>query len=130
MHPRPSTWRVGEWLYCSDTGHLCSEISAAAEVSLPGQTGRPKTEVVQRLEPKVSSVFEYLLLHPGQVISRQELLDAVWADSVVVEETLTRCISLLRTALRDRSPYQYIETFPKRGYRLVASAAEFNQLPE
>lgn len=137
MQTQASKWQVGEWLYCADTGHLCSQLavaakesSASAPYSLPFvDRTRPQCRDMQRLEPKVSAVFEYLLQRPGQVVSRQELLDAVWAETVVVEETLTRAISLLRSALSDQSPYQYIETFPKRGYRLIANATEFNQLP-
>ncbi|MCZ6655696.1 MAG: winged helix-turn-helix domain-containing protein [Gammaproteobacteria bacterium] len=39
----------------------------------------------------------------------------------MVDESVTRCISQIRKALGDARPYRYIETLPKRGYRLVAT---------
>jgi len=57
----------------------------------------------------------------GEVLSRQYLMQKVWAGTVVNEESLTRVISDLRRALGDdRSQPRYIETIPKRGYRLLA----------
>ncbi len=74
-----------------------------------------------RLEPKVMEVLLQLAGRPGEVLSKNELIDAVWPDSIVGEAALSRCISELRRALGDdaRAP-QYIETLPKRGYRLLA----------
>ncbi len=72
------------------------------------------------LEPKVMAVLEVLLEHPDAVVPRQRLMDRVWAERVVGEEVLTRCISELRTALGDdaRKP-RFIQTVPKKGYRLI-----------
>jgi Transcriptional regulatory protein, C terminal/AAA ATPase domain len=60
----------------------------------------------------------------GRVISRDEVIDAAWQGRFIAETTLTRAIADLRRALGDdqRDP-QYIETIPKRGYRLVAPVA-------
>lgn len=76
------------------------------------------------LEPKVMAVLEVLLEHADTVVSRQTLMDRVWADRVVGEEVLTRCISELRTALGDdaRKP-RFIQTVPKKGYRLLQTPA-------
>lgn len=73
------------------------------------------------LEPKVMAVLRYLAAHPGVVIPREELLEEIWADTIVTEETLTRCVSVLRRVFGDdpRAP-QYIETIRKGGYRLIA----------
>ena len=62
-----------------------------------------------------------LASEPGRVFSKQELFDRVWGLEVVEDVTLSRCISDLRRALGDdaRAP-RYIETLPKRGYRLIA----------
>src|SRR5688500_15291298 len=58
---------------------------------------------------------------PGQAVSREELLAAVWPGVVVGDEALTQSIIKLRRALGDnpKSP-AYIETISKRGYRLTA----------
>jgi len=79
-----------------------------------------------RLEPKVMEVLGVLTRHPGRVVSRDELLDAVWPDVVVTEHTLSRCIYQLRHELgkiggeAGQPDYNPIETLPKRGYRLLA----------
>jgi DNA-binding winged helix-turn-helix (wHTH) protein/TolB-like protein/Tfp pilus assembly protein PilF len=76
---------------------------------------------VVRVEPKVMEVLAVLAGRAGQVVSREELLAAVWAGVVVGDEALTQAIIKLRRALGDdpRSP-SYIETISKRGYRLIA----------
>ena len=60
----------------------------------------------------------------GRVVSKEELIDAVWDGRFIAETTLTRAVADLRRALGDdqRSP-QYIETIPKRGYRFVAAVS-------
>jgi DNA-binding winged helix-turn-helix (wHTH) protein len=75
-----------------------------------------------RVEPKVMAVLLELARRAGQLTTKAELLDAVWARTAVVEAVLTRCICQLRHAFRDdrRSP-RFIETIPKRGYRLVVA---------
>ena len=78
-----------------------------------------------RLEPKVMEVLMALAGRPGQAVSREELLAAVWPGVVVGDEVLTQSIIKLRRALGDnpRSP-AYIETISKRGYRLIAPVGE------
>lgn len=78
-----------------------------------------------RLEPKVMDVLSVLASHPGRVVSRDELLDAVWPNVVVTEHTLSRCIYQLRNELgkigAEQGDFNPIETLPKRGYRLLAT---------
>ena len=73
-----------------------------------------------RFEPVVAAVLDRLIAEPGRIVSRAVLLDSVWGDRVVVEESVTRCVSLIRTAFDDQRPHRVIETLPKRGYRFVA----------
>ena len=74
------------------------------------------------LEPKVMEVLLALAAQPRQVVGKDELLATVWGGAHVVDEVLTRSVSLLRQALGDdaRRP-RYVETIPKRGYRLIAA---------
>lgn len=74
----------------------------------------------RRLEPKAVAVLARLVRADGAVVSKEELLEAAWADRYVTEEVLTNAIYQLRKALEDdaRDP-TYIETIPKRGYRLI-----------
>jgi len=73
------------------------------------------------LQPRVLRLLEHLLERPGEVVSKQELLDAVWADTVVAETSLIEAIKILRQALGD-DPQQptYIQTVHRRGYRFIA----------
>lgn len=73
------------------------------------------------VEPRVMDVLVALAESRGRTVSRQDLIARVWPTDCVTDEVLSRCISLLRRTLRDdpRSP-RFIETIPKRGYRLIA----------
>ncbi|WP_162875418.1 winged helix-turn-helix domain-containing protein [Sphingomonas crusticola] len=76
------------------------------------------------LEPKIMDVLQLLADHPGEVLSRETIIDTVWGRSFGTDESLTRAISQLRKVFGDsRSPPAVIETIPKRGYRLVASVS-------
>jgi DNA-binding winged helix-turn-helix (wHTH) protein len=74
----------------------------------------------QHLEPKVMDVFVYLAKHANELVSRDQLLESVWSKHVAADELLTGAVSDLRRALQDHSDdLKYIETIPKRGYRLI-----------
>lgn len=75
-----------------------------------------------QLEPRHMDVLVELARHADRVVSKQELLDAVWPQEFVAESVLTRAIGELRKALGDdaREP-RTIETIPRRGYRLIAA---------
>lgn len=77
-----------------------------------------------RLQPRQMDLLVRLSSQPGEVIPRDTLLRDVWPHDSVNDEVLSRAIAELRTALGDsaRDP-RYIETIPKRGYRLVADTA-------
>jgi DNA-binding winged helix-turn-helix (wHTH) protein len=72
------------------------------------------------VEPRAMDVLVVLARRAGDTVSRNELIEAVWKHSYVCDEALSRCISLLRHALGDdRSNPRFVETIPKRGYRLM-----------
>ena len=75
--------------------------------------------------PKVIDTLFVLIENSGQVLTKEELIKAVWPDVNVVESGLTRNISALRKALEeDEAEGTYIETIPRRGYRFVAKVTE------
>ncbi|MBX7220971.1 MAG: winged helix-turn-helix domain-containing protein [Blastocatellia bacterium] len=87
------------------------------------------------VEPKAFFVLLYFVENPGRLITKNELLDAVWKETAVTENALTRIIAQLRKALGDDAKVaRYIETVPTQGYRFVASvtkfASESSQAPE
>ena len=74
------------------------------------------------LQPKVMDVLVYLASRPAEPVTRDELLTAVWGERAATDEPLTRVIAELRHALGDDARHpRYIETIPKRGYRLLVS---------
>jgi TolB-like protein/DNA-binding winged helix-turn-helix (wHTH) protein len=79
------------------------------------------THGTAHLEPKVMEVLAALAQRPGEVVEREELLKLIWgARAAVADEPLTRCIAELRRVLGDsRQTPVFIQTIPKRGYRLL-----------
>lgn len=74
----------------------------------------------RQLEPRLMKLLCLLADRPGEVLSRDELMEALWPRVVVNENSLTRAMSELRRHLQDGSDRQFIATIPKRGYKLVA----------
>jgi DNA-binding winged helix-turn-helix (wHTH) protein/Tol biopolymer transport system component len=74
--------------------------------------------------PLTGKAFDTLLIlvgRHGQIVEKDELLDQVWPDTHVTEDSLTQSISVLRRALgEDSTQPQYIATIPRRGYRFIA----------
>lgn len=75
----------------------------------------------KQMEPKIMQVLVYLAEHAGEAVRREDTLDTIWAETVVGDEVLSRCISELRKVFKDnpRQP-RVIETIPRVGYRLIA----------
>lgn len=73
-----------------------------------------------KVEPKVFDVLLYLLRHANRVVSKNELLSAVWQGDAVTAGALTQCVFLARRAIGDTGTSQrMIATVNKRGYRFV-----------
>ena len=105
-NPLRKGFQVGEWVVSP----------------LEGRIARNEESI--HLEPKVMDVLVCLASNAGEVTGRDALLNEVWGASVVSDEPLTRCIAALRKVLGDdpQKP-QYIQTVPKRGYRLIADVS-------
>lgn len=98
------SFRVGDW---------CVEPSRHVLLAPSGET--------IRLAPKTIEVLCLLASRHGHVVARSDILDQVWHLSNAGDDSLNNAISSLRTTFRDdkKNPL-YIETIPKRGYRLAA----------
>jgi DNA-binding winged helix-turn-helix (wHTH) protein/TolB-like protein/cytochrome c-type biogenesis protein CcmH/NrfG len=98
--------KIGDWTVDRATNEICRG-----------------SELVH-LEPKVADLLIALAQRADEVVSREELLAQVWSGVVVGEDVLTQGIIKLRKALGDNSREPvYIQTIPKRGYRLIAPVA-------
>ncbi len=94
---------IGDWTVNPSTGQLTRD----------GQT--------VHLTPRAMDLLRVLADHAGEVVGPDELMNAVWVDIQVTPETLYQAIGAIRRALGDDSHRpKYLETIPKRGYRLVA----------
>src|SRR5262245_47732664 len=102
---------------------------AAAEIRFDGWTLlRPSGELEKngariRLQDQPLLLLEELLLHPGQLVSREQLIARLWPKGVVDFDTaLNSTVRRLRAALGDEAVTpRYIETVPRRGYRFIGT---------
>lgn len=95
--------RVGEWLVTPSVNQI-------------SRKGRQLT-----LEPRLIDLLVFFARHPGEVLSRDELIENVWTRNVVTSHVVTQSISELRKSLKDGDDVslEYIATVPKRGYKLT-----------
>ncbi|MBY0276467.1 AAA family ATPase [Candidatus Binatia bacterium] len=83
-----------------------------------------------QLRPKTWAVLLYLAERPGLLVSRDQLLEALWPGVAVTPETVSKSISELRVALGDDDrPARYIETANRRGYRLLVDLLAHRRRP-
>ena len=109
---RNSEFSVGDWRVEPDLNRI----------SLGSQT--------TTLRPQVMELLVYLAGQDGRVVSADELLDNLWAGKVVTDNAVYNCVAELRHALaeeKDATPY--IETVPRKGYRLLAPIGEKSLRP-
>ena len=82
------------------------------------------------LPPRPFMVLQYLVEHPGRLISHDELLDALWPDTFVQPQVLRTYVLELRKLLGDDvAQPRFIQTVPKRGYCFVASVGDCGDMP-
>ncbi|MDP2561372.1 winged helix-turn-helix domain-containing protein [Psychrobium sp. 1_MG-2023] len=84
-----------------------------------------------RLEPKIMQVLVHLILHKGQVLSREQIIQSLWPEQVVGDEVITRAVFELRKHFDDdpKQP-QFIETIPRKGYSFVHDYEVIELIPK
>jgi predicted ATPase/DNA-binding winged helix-turn-helix (wHTH) protein len=81
------------------------------------------------LRPKTFLVLAYLVENAGRLVTHDELLEAVWPNSVVEPQAVKRHVLAVRSALGDRPKNSlFVETVARRGYRFIASVSERSAL--
>ena len=106
------TYRFDDFLVDPDTWKLCKN---GDEV---------------HLEPTVLKLLIHLICHRDRLVTRQELMDTVWGDTVISESALSKAVARLRKALDDNSAApRYLETVHSQGYRFIAEVEE-SDLPD
>jgi transcriptional activator of cad operon len=80
------------------------------------------------LESKTAEVLSYFCQHPDRIISRDELIQQVWQGQFVTDNAVTRVIAKLRKDLSDDvKASRFVVTYPKKGYRFIASVQLVDQ---
>src|SRR6266446_204034 len=85
------------------------------------------------LTPKVFETLLYLVNHNGKVLEKDELMSAIWPDSIVEENNLNKNISVLRQVLGEKpGAHRFIVTVPGKGYKFVADVRTISveKIPE
>jgi DNA-binding winged helix-turn-helix (wHTH) protein len=91
----------------------------------PGEHLLLRDGVAIPLAPKTFDLLLYLVQKGGHLVTREELMQAIWPDSFVEETNLTVNISLLRKSLGEMvDGRSYIDTIPRKGYRFNGEVAE------
>src|SRR6202041_3020784 len=87
----------------------------------PGMRSLSRADSPVSVTPKAFDVLLFLAQNPNRLVTKQELLEAVWGDTFVEEGNLTQYISHLRKALGDNSEdSRLIVTIARKGYQFTA----------
>lgn len=79
------------------------------------------------IEPKLYELLLLFVNQPNSIISRQDILEHLWSGSLVTDNAINKLVASLRKVLVDdpKKP-RYIQTVPKRGYRLICQVTQFD----
>lgn len=69
------------------------------------------------LRPKSQCVLDYLYQHRGEIVCKEKIIDAVWGDIAVTNDSLVQCISEIRSSFQDYPDIE-LKTYARRGYML------------
>src|SRR6202521_5830880 len=87
----------------------------------PGRRTLSRADSPVSLTPKAFDVLLFLVQNPNRLVTKEELLQAVWGDTIVEEGNLTQYISHLRKALGDNTENsRLIVTIARKGYQFTA----------
>jgi len=97
------------------------------EFSISGHRGTLQNAHGQEvpLRPKALALLQLLLERPGRLALREELLETLWPNTAVSDDSLTQCVSDLRQAFGPRAPH-ILRTLPRRGYMLCADVEQLD----
>lgn len=101
---------------------------AGRVVDLGSETLHDSEGQMIELRPQAWQVLRYLVLHAGRIVTKEELLAAVWPGLVVTDDSLVQAIGDVRRSLGDAG-HRVVKTVPRRGYVLVADALKSTATP-
>src|SRR4029077_18033232 len=121
--------RSGTWAGCARAGSALrgAEMLYFFEnfVLDPARRELRRGNALVAVQPQVFDLLEYLITHRDRVVSKDDILGAVWGGRVVSESALTTRINATRTAVDDDGDQQrLIRTIPRKGIRFVGLGRE------
>jgi transcriptional activator of cad operon len=122
--------QIGDKLLCWQTGvilplQLDLQLDLQQDLQQDPQQDPQQDNKTSKLEPRPLAFLYFLAQHPGQVVTREQLLEQVWGKRHVSDDAIRGVVKKLREALGDnaKSP-TYIKTVPLKGYILIAAIVE------
>jgi len=88
------------------------------QVDLTGESLRGLDGVGVPVRPQTFATLRYLLRNPNRLVTKDELINAVWLGVPVTDDSLVQCVHEIRRALKDHH-HDVLQTVAKRGYRIV-----------
>jgi DNA-binding winged helix-turn-helix (wHTH) protein len=112
-------------------GSLTADFRIGGWLVQPRLNRLSRGERVLQIEPKMMDVLVYLAHNAGEVVSKNDIIDAVWPDLFITESVISRAIAGLRRTLEDDARHpRFIETILKRGYRLIAEVSPASEVTD
>lgn len=111
--------KINNWILDISSGELENAAQASSSV--------PKS---RRFDPLSTQLLILLAQHHNQLVSKDMITNQLWPDTIVTDDALARCVSRVRKLLDDDAKQpEFIETLPKRGYRLIAEQVRWISEP-
>lgn len=112
--------QLNQWLIDLTSGEIATgKQHTSSDSAQKFGSSRPE---LQRIEPQGISLLRILAQSPNQVLSKEQLIAAIWQDVIVTDDALSRVVSRVRKVLQENPKQpEILETLPKRGYRLIAT---------
>jgi len=128
---RTADWYIIAAKPCRQIGLMANAFQIGPWVAKPSLNTLSLNGKTIHIEPKVMEVLVCLADEGGETISKEKLLETVWPGTFVTDDVLTRCISELRRVFEDNpKKSRFIQTIPKRGYRLIPPVGLIGQSPQ
>ena len=123
--------RSGIWALAERSGSVEAEMLYFFEnfVLDPDRRELRRGKALIAVQPQVFDLLEYLITHRDRVVSKDDILGAVWGGRIVSESALTTRINATRAAVDDDGDQQrLIRTIPRKGIRFVGAVQEQGEL--
>lgn len=108
---------------------LAAFLINGVQVDLAGESLRGPDGVVVPVRPQAFATLRYLLHNPNRVVTKDELIDAVWRETPVTDDSLVQCVHEIRRALKDEN-HDVLQTVPKRVYRITLPGSSSPPTPK